>query len=149
MKLDYPVSLGNYKFPKDPTEPIGLQLVHVPLDANSGLNAREQCRAGRARLLATPFDAIEAEVRGDLDRMLSAGGFSATDDILAITVNRWSHGYSYSWNSLYDDVDAGEASVPLGRAKVGNIAFANSDTGWDAYAHTAIEEAARAAAEVA
>ena len=148
VKLDYPVSLGAYKFPKNPDEPIGLQLVHVPLEPNSGLSARDQCRAGRARLLATPFDKIESEIRSDLDRMLGPGGFSAKDDILAITVNRWSHGYAYSWNSLYDDVTGGETLMAKGRAKIGRIAFANSDTGFDAYAHTAIAEAARAVTEI-
>jgi spermidine dehydrogenase len=148
VKLDYPVSLGAYRCPRDPNEPIGLHLVHVPLEPNSGLTAHEQCRAGRARLLQTPFEAIEREIRSDLDRMLGPGAFSAKDDILAITVNRWSHGYAYSWNSLYDDVAAGEASMDLGRRAVGAIAFANSDTGFDAYAHTAIAEAARAAKEI-
>lgn len=80
--------------------------------------------------------------------MLGRGGFDAGRDILAITVNRWSHGYSYSPNSLYDDVEQMQARLGLARAKLGNIVFANSDTAWDAYAHSAMEEAARAVAEL-
>jgi spermidine dehydrogenase len=148
VKLDYPVSLGGYRFPRDPKEPIGLQLVHVPLAPNQGLTAREQCRAGRQRLLEMTFADFEAQTRADLDRMLGPGGFDAKRDILAITVNRWAHGYSYFFNSLYDDVDAAEASMEKARAPVGRIALANSDTAWDAYAHAAIAEAARAIDEL-
>lgn len=36
--------------------------------------------------------------------MLSPGGFDPVRDILAITVNRWSHGYVYEYNSLFDPV---------------------------------------------
>ena len=81
--------------------------------------------------------------------MLGPGGFDAKRDILAITVNRWSHGYSYYWNSLYDDVAASGPLIEAGRAKAGRISFASSDTAWDAYAHSAIAEAARAAEEAA
>lgn len=147
VKLDYPVSLGAYKFPRDPKEPIGLQLVHVPLVPNQGLSARDQCRAGRVFLLTTPYETIESRIRADLDRMLGPGGFDAKSDILATTVNRWSHGYSYYWNSLYDDVEKSEEMIPMGRAPVGRIFFASSDTAWDAYAHAAIAEASRAVRE--
>ena len=149
VKLDYPVSLGAYQFPRDPKQPIGLQLVHVPLEPNQGLTARDQCRSGRLWLFTTPFADIEKQVRSDLDRMLGPGGFDAKSDILALTVNRWSHGYSYYWNSLYDDVEASEKLMDQGRARAGNISFASSDTAWDAYAHSAIAEAARAATEAA
>lgn len=148
VKLDYPVSLGQYRFPRDPKEPIGLQLVHVPLAPNQGLTAREQCRRGRQRLLETTFADFEKQIRADLDRMLGPGGFDANGDILAITVNRWAHGYSYYFNSLYDDIDASETNMAKARAPVGRIVLANSDTAWDAYAHAAITEAARAVDEL-
>jgi spermidine dehydrogenase len=112
-KLDYPVSLGQYRFPRDPKEPIGLQLVHVPLAPNQGLSARDQCRIGRQRLLEMTFADFEKQIRSDLDRMLGPGGFDANRDILAITVNRWGHGYSYYFNSLYDDLDAASFSEIL------------------------------------
>ncbi len=34
------------------------------------------------------------------------------------------------------------------KARLGNIAFANSDTAWDAYAHAAMEEGVRAVGEL-
>jgi spermidine dehydrogenase len=148
VKLDYPVSLGRYKFETDPKQPTVLHLVHVPTEPNKGLDMREQARAGRARLLKTTFADFETAIRSDLERMLGPGGFDAHRDILAITVNRWSHGYSYTPSSLYDDVEIMATKQDAMKAKIGNIAFANSDTGWDAYAHTAMSEAVRAVGEL-
>jgi spermidine dehydrogenase len=148
VKLDYPVSLGGYKFPRRPRDPMVLHLVHVPLAPGGGHDMRKQARLGRNRLLGTTFADFERAIRQDLDRMLGRGGFSAERDILAITVNRWSHGYSYTPNSLYDDVEEMQASIGAARAKLGNIVFANSDTAWDAYAHAAMEEAVRAVGEL-
>jgi hypothetical protein len=53
-------------------------------------------------LLDMTFADFETRIRDDLDRMLAAGGFSSARDIAAITVNRWSHGYGYVANSLFD-----------------------------------------------
>ncbi len=41
-----------------------------------------------------------------------------------------------------------QAQIAAARAKLGNIVFANSDTAWDAYAHSAMEEAVRAVGEL-
>ena len=41
------------------------------------------------------FTDYEREVREHLAGMLGGGGFDSGRDILAITVNRWPHGYSY------------------------------------------------------
>ena len=148
VKLDYPVSLGGYKFPRRPTDPMPLHLVHVPLEPGHGHDMRTQARIGRSRLLSTSFADFERAIRQDLDRMLGKGGFDAGRDILAITVNRWSHGYSYTPNGLYDDVEQMQAQLAGAKARLGNIVFANSDTAWDAYAHSAMEEAVRAVGEL-
>jgi spermidine dehydrogenase len=148
VKLDYPVSLGGYRFPRRPAEPMVLHLVHVPLEPNKGHDMRTQARIGRGKLLGTTFADFEKAIRGDLDRMLGRGGFDAGRDILAITVNRWSHGYSYTPSTLYDDVERMQAQLAGARAKLGNIVFANSDTAWDAYAHAAMSEAVRAVGEL-
>jgi spermidine dehydrogenase len=146
VKLDYPVSIGGYRFPRAPRDPMVLHLVHAPVEP--GHDMRTQARLGRNRLLGTTFADFERAIRRDLDRMLAKGGFDAGRDILAITVNRWSHGYSYTPNSLNDDVEQMQAGIGAARAKLGNIAFANSDTAWDAYAHAAMEEAVRAVGEL-
>jgi spermidine dehydrogenase len=79
--------------------------------------------------------------------MLGAGGFSSARDIAAITVNRWPHGYGYVANSLFDGDDYDNV-LAQARRKVGGIAIANSDAGGDAYAHLAIDQAARAVREL-
>jgi spermidine dehydrogenase len=148
VKLDYPVSLGGYKFPRRPSEPMALHLVHVPLEPGKGHDMRTQARIGRSRLLGMSFADFERAIRQDLDRMLGKGGFDAGRDILAITVNRWSHGYSYTPNTLYDDVERMQTQSAQAKARLGNIVFANSDTAWDAYAHAAMEEGVRAVGEL-
>jgi spermidine dehydrogenase len=145
IKLDYPVSLGGYRHARDPSEPMCLHMVYVPVAP--GFDARTQFRFGRAKLLGMEFAEFETAIRDELDRMLGPGGFSAARDIAAITVNRWSHGYSYGANSLFDAKD-NEVLLDTARATVGRVAIANSDAGWDAYAHGAIDQAARAVREL-
>ncbi len=149
IKLDYPVSMGGYDHPRDPTQPIGLHMVYVPTSPNSGMNARDQARAGRGKLYGQTFEQLEAQLRDQLQRMLGPGGFNHQTDILGITVNRWSHGYAYFSNSLFDDADESEALMNLARKPVGHVSIANSDAAWSAYAHAAIDEAYRAVGEVA
>src|SRR5947209_2674895 len=147
-KLDFPVSLGGYHHPRDPSEPMCLHLVHVPGAPNRGLDARTQFRIGQARLLDMTFADFEAKIRDELDRMLEGGGVTSARDIAAITLNRWPHGYGYVPNSLYDEDDYASV-LERARQKAGRVAIANSDAGGDAYAHLAIAEAARAVAELA
>jgi spermidine dehydrogenase len=147
VALDFPVSLGGYRHPRDPAEPMVLHMVHVPGAPNSGLDARAQFRVGRNNLLDMTFADFEAKIRDELDRMLGPGGFSSARDILAITVNRWSHGYGYVANSLFDGDDY-QDTLLRARQTVGRVAIANSDAGGDAYAHLAIDQAERAVREL-
>ena len=149
IKLDYPVSMGGYDHPRDPAQPIGLHMVYVPTSPNSGMNARDQARAGRGKLYGQTFEQLEAQLRDQLQRMLGPGGFNHETDILAITVNRWSHGYASFSNSLFDDADQSEAWMTLAKKPVGHVSIANSDAAWSAYAHAAIDEAYRAVGEIA
>jgi spermidine dehydrogenase len=93
------------------------------------------------------FADFEAKIRDELDRMLGGGGFSSARDILAITVNRWTHGYGYVANSLFDG-EGYDKVVAEARRTVGRVAIANADSGGDAYAHLAIDQAERAVREV-
>jgi spermidine dehydrogenase len=146
IKLDYPVSLGGYKFAKNPNEAVGLHLVHVPTPANSG-DQRAAWRAGRAFLNRTTFDQFEANAKDELTRILGAHGFDAGRDVAAISVYRWAHGYAYGANSLYDEEQAPEVPV-VAHQRVGRIAIANSDAAWNPTAHSAIDEAERAVREL-
>ena len=147
VKLDFPVSLGGYRHARDPSEPVCLHLVHVPGAPNQGLDARTQFRIGQAKLLAMPFADFETRIRDELDRMLGAGGFASGRDIAAITVNRWPHGYGYVANSLFDGDDYDQV-LARARQKFGRVAIAASDAAGDAYAHLAIDQAARAVREL-
>jgi spermidine dehydrogenase len=147
VKLDFPVSLGGYRHARDPSEPVCLHLVHVPGAPNQGLDARTQFRIGQGKLLAMTFADFEARICDELDRMLGPGGFSSARDIAAITVNRWPHGYGYVANSLFDGEDYDKV-LERARQKSGRVAIAASDAAGDAYAHLAIDQAARAVREL-
>ena len=154
VMFTHPVSMGGYRFARSPDEPVILHLQHVPLEP--GLSAAEQFRAGREKLLATPFETFERNVRDQLGRMLGPGGFDPAEDIAGITVNRWPHGYAYSV-----DPDSGDVawaperwhheSRPWveARQRVGNIVFAGTDAASNAMTESAIEEAHRAVHELA
>jgi spermidine dehydrogenase len=148
VSLDFPVDLGGYRHPRDPSGPILVHMVHVPGAPNQGLEARAQFRIGQGKLLAMTFADFEERIRNDLDRMLGPGGFSSAKDIAAITVNRWSHGYSYVANSLFDPDDYEDAVLKVARARAGNVAIANTDSGGDAWVHFAIDQADRAVREL-
>lgn len=117
---------------------------------DSSVPIKEQHRASRALLLAMTFDDFEREVRTVLDGMLGPAGFDVQDDILAITANRWPHGYAYGYLDLWDPKwPEGEAPHEIARQSHGNIAIANADAGAEAYTHVAIDEARRAVGELA
>jgi spermidine dehydrogenase len=148
LKLDYPVSIGAHRCARTPEEPILLHLVHVPAVRGDELSVRERFRRGRELLYDLTLSDFEERVRDELTRMLSAGGFDADRDIAAITVNRWGHGYAYSGDPVFDSEDDARRPWEAARARVGSIAFANSDSAWEAFAHVAIEEGHRAASEL-
>jgi spermidine dehydrogenase len=148
VKLDYPVALGGYTNPRKPDEPIVLHMVYVPVTPNRGLSDVEQFRLGRQKLLEMTFDDFETKITDQLDRMLGGGGFQSARDIAAITVNRWPHGYSYTFNSIYDKKSAGLQPYEIARQRRGRVAIANSDAGWNPYAHEAIDQAWRAVNEL-
>ena len=146
VKLDFPVSMGTYKFPSKPEEPMVLFMLRCP--SKPGQPRQAQYRAGRWELMGTPFSTFERNIRDQLQRMLGEAGFDAARDIAAITVNRWAHGYAYEYNSL-SDPDWPEEQRPcvIGRQKFGRISIANSDAGASAYTDAAIDQAWRAVQE--
>jgi spermidine dehydrogenase len=145
--LDFPVSLGQYQFPSTAKEPMVLFMLRTP--CKPGLPRREQYRMGRYELLSTQFSTFERNIRDQLHRMLSPGGFDAARDIAGITVNRWAHGYAYEYDSLSDPGWAlDQRPCVIGRKQFGRITIANSDAGASAYTNSAIDQAFRAVNEL-
>jgi spermidine dehydrogenase len=130
VTLPQAVDLGELRHSASPDEPIVLSLTRYP--NVPGLPRKEQHRAGRAELLSETFETFERNIRDQLARILSPGGFDPRRDIVGIMVNRWGHGYSYTYNSLYDPLDwvftetNGRACVRA-RQPYGLITIANAD----------------------
>jgi spermidine dehydrogenase len=148
ITLDFPVSMGDYHFPSSPEESCLLHLLRTPCEP--GLSCKDQYRAGRWELVNTKFEIFERNVREQLGRTLSAGGFDPARDIQAITVNRWPHGYAYEYNELFEPLDRPKSERPcvIGRQPFGRIKIANSDADGHAYTNTAIDQGYRAVREI-
>ena len=147
--LDFPVSMGRYRYTAGPDKPVVVHGSVVPGAPGQGLSAKQQHEAGRERLYQMSFDDHEQLILAQLDGALSPGGFDVERDVAAITVNRWPHGYAYEY---LDTEDAGRYSRKrgphvAGRAQVGRISIANSDSEAYAYADGAIDAAHRAVDE--
>jgi spermidine dehydrogenase len=137
--------IGGYTTAASPDEPIVVRMTRTPCLPGAPTE-RDQHRAGRADLLATPFETFERNIREQLHRILAPGGFDPARDIAGIMVNRWPHGYAYEYNPLYDPWDIPEDQRPhiVGRKRFGRIAIANSDSGAQAYTSCAIDQGHRA-----
>ena len=148
VDMDLPVSIGEYRCPRTPEEPAVVHMSKAPCRA--GRPARDQHTSGRIELYNTTFETMERKIREQLVRTLGPGGFDAARDILAITVNRWPHGYAYEYSSLWDKfvLEGGETPCERARKTFGRIAIANSDAGAYAYTDEAINQAWRAVGEL-
>lgn len=149
VMLDFPVSLGDYHYSENPDQPI---VVHMAKGYNSpgkGLDPRSQFRAGRGRIFTTDFKTFEYETRNQLYNLLGDAGFNPGEDIAAITVNRWPHGYAYEYVEMWDPPwQPGLAPHEIARRPFGRITIANSDAEAHAYADAAIDAAHRAIEQI-
>ncbi len=117
---------------------------------DAGPTPAEQYRAGRLELLATPFDVMEREIRIPACGHAQRRGVSIRrETLLGITVNRWSHGYSY-WPNPFTDpkYEDGQYPFEIGRKRFGRIAIANSDAAGRPIMDAAIDQAYRAIGEL-
>ena len=148
VDMDLPVNIGDYRCPRSPEEPLVVHMSKAPCRA--GRPPRDQHTIGRIELYNTTFETIERKIREQLARTLGPGGFDPARDILAITVNRWPHGYSYEYSSLWDKfvLEGGETPCEVARKTFGRIAIANADAGAYAYTDEAINQAWRAVGEL-
>jgi spermidine dehydrogenase len=140
---------GGYERPDSVEEAVSLVFWGSISPPENAIDLRSQLRGSRQKLLDLSFEDFEREVRTVLDGLLGPAGFEVSEDILAITVNRWPHGYSYEYMQLWDPEWApGEAPHEIGRQRFGSIVIANADAGASAYTHVAIDQAHRAVADL-
>jgi spermidine dehydrogenase len=149
--LTEPALVGDYRPSQRPDEPGLVQMVRTP--CRPGLSKKDQHRAGREELLATPFAVFERQVRDQLGRALGPSGLDPGRDILALTVNRWPHGYTYTYNTLFDPPEwalTASSDRPCMRARqpFHRIAIANADAAASPHTDAALREAARAVREL-
>ena len=141
------IHTGGYESKSDAVSLVFWGSVSPPEDA---IDLKSQLRGSRQKLLELSLEDFEREVRSVLDELLSPAGFDVAEDILALTVNRWPHGYAYEYMQLWDPEWApGEAPHEIARQRFGSIAIANADAGASAYTHVAIDQAYRAIDELA
>ncbi|HAO89213.1 MAG TPA: hypothetical protein DCR00_09845 [Gammaproteobacteria bacterium] len=151
--LQASVTMGDYQAPRNPEEPIVLRFSAYFDVPGQNLNRREQHLAGRKEMLATSFDTFEEKLRDQMMRVLGPAGFDDERDIVGLTVNRWPHGYSYSYNPMDDPEEWAYTSSDarpcvVGRQQVGRIAIANADAAASPHTDAAINEAYRAVSEL-
>jgi len=135
VNLDFPVSIGDYKYTKSPDDPCILHMRSAPLGETIGAPAIEQFKEVRYRMLGLSFDDYEQEIREHLSGMLPKELFDFDRDVQSIMINRWAHGYSHG--------DPGD----VGRQPFGRITIANSDANDTSLVQSAIEQAYRAVKE--
>ncbi len=147
LQLDFPVSMGGYHYSKGPDEPIVIAAWYSP--TTRGLPAKDQYRIGRAKLMEMSYDDFERNIYAHLDVMLGPYGFDAEREIAAITLNRWPHGYAYEYEGVGVPAEYDRYNGPhiAGRAQIGRISIANSDSEGYAYVDGAIDAADRAVNE--
>jgi spermidine dehydrogenase len=149
MYLSRGMNTGGYRHAVADKGPVPVTFYGSISPPGDVVRLADQCRASREKMLSLSFEDYEREVRTVLDGMLGPAGFDAKRDILAITVNRWPHGYAHDYMDLWDpEWPEGEAPHEIASRPFGRIAMANSDAGADAYTHVAIDEAFRAVNEL-
>ena len=151
MGLTEAADLGDLHHARTPDEPIAIHMTRTP--CAPGKPRKEQHRIGRMDLYTTTFETFERNIRDQLGRILGPGGFDPARDIIAITVNRWPHGYAYTYNSLSDPIEwvfTNSDSRPcvVARKPFGLITIANSDAAASPHTDAAFLEAHRAVSEV-
>ena len=150
VRLGRSVQFGKYQPSTSPDDPMILHMSRSP--CAPGWPKKEQHRIGRADLMATTFETFERNIRDQLGRTLQGGGFDPARDIEAITVNRWPHGYAYSYDTLNDPIEwalfaPDDRPCVIGRHRFGRISIANSDAAASTHTDSAIDEAHRATGE--
>jgi len=149
LQTEYPINMGGYEATENPDDPMPITLIRVPLSDSEDITPREQFREVRYEILGAEFDEYETAVKEQLNGMFGPHGFDADRDIESITVNRWSHGYCYSYFGLFDGSNNTEKGPHIeARKTYGRIAIANSDAGADSWLDVGVMQGLRAVREL-
>lgn len=149
LQTEYPVTMGGYEATENPLDPMPITLIRVPVPEERGMAPRDQFREGRGEVLVTEFEEFEQHVHDQLNGMYGAYGFDAKRDIESLTINRWSHGYSYTYFGLFDKDHSIEDGPHIqARQRYGRIAIANSDAGADSWLDVGVMQGLRAVREL-
>jgi spermidine dehydrogenase len=141
MHIADPLHVGSYRPEHHPDKPTLLTMykyIYKP-----GLDPDEQMIMGRTEMENKPFEEYEREIRTELQHMFGSHGFNAAEDILAITVNRWGHGYNF----FHGPKKIEDEPFVVGRKKLGRISFAGADAGGVPWMQLALLHGRRAAME--
>jgi spermidine dehydrogenase len=148
MHVNDPLHVGEYKPEFHPDKPTLLNMYKYIHEM--GLDPEEQMVLGRTELETKTFEDHEREIRTALNHVLGPWGFNAAEDIVAITVNRWGHGYvyanSYQGISKFENPARDYPQVE-GRASLGRISFAGADAAGNPWTQATFVQAHRAAME--
>ncbi len=142
-------SLGAHVQELDAKQPATIYMIGPVVEPHSGMSPSAQYRLGRQKLLSMSFHDYEKEVREQLVSLFAGTSFDVRRDIVGLTINRWPHGYTRQYNTLFDpDYEDGRYPHEIARRRFGNIAIANADASYVALCNTAIDEGLRAASEL-
>ncbi|MBT4934202.1 MAG: NAD(P)-binding protein [Rhodospirillaceae bacterium] len=149
LQTEYPINMGGYSATEDPNDPMPVTLIRVPVPEERGMEPRDQFREGRSEIISLEFADFEAEVNAQLDGMFGPYGFQSKRDIEAITLNRWSHGYSYTYFNLFDKgMSFDDGPHIKAREPFGLITIANSDSGANSWLDVGVMQGLRAVNEL-
>ena len=151
VSLGRSVQLGDYRPSRSPDEPMVLHMTRTPCAPRPAEEGAASHR--KSRSVGYDLRDLRAQDPGsDRSNPRRLGGFDPARDIEAITVNRWPHGYAYSYDTLNDPIewalfDPDDRPCVIGRRRFGRISIANSDAAATPHTDAAIDEAHRAARE--
>ncbi len=135
-----PLHVGDYRPEHHPDKPTILSMFKYL--RTPGLPPEDQMKLARYELEKKPFEDFEREIRSELEHILGPWGFDPAKDILAITVNRWGHGYI-----VFPHASVDAPPQEAGRERVGRVSFAGADAGGEPWTQAALQQAHRAAHE--
>ena len=134
---------GKVTQPFDPDKPV-VMTFYVPFN-NPGYSMEKQGSLGRAELLSKSYREYENEILDQMNKMFSADGFNAEQDVAGIVLNRWGHAYISPQPGFHFSKNGKNAPKDVVKKRFGRIQFGHSElSGY--MSHTrALNEGARAA----